>query len=274
MFKIMTRCLYTIFLAICLMVPFFKISAQEFLKLATTTSTYDTGLLDYIIPPFEKKHNLRVHIISVGTGKAIKLGENGDVDVILVHARQEEDKFVRNGFGVNRRDLMSNDFVIAGPESDPAGVKGLKNPVAALRKIYQARQLFVSRGDDSGTYKKELSLWNLAGLEPANRANSWYLETGQGQGATLRIADEKNSYILIDRSTYLVNKKHVRLKILFEGGEKLLNPYGIIAVNPDKHRYVKYKEAMKLIVWLISPECQEMINNFKLNGSNLFYKIN
>ncbi len=270
----MTRCLYTILFTLCLMVPFFKMSAQQFLKLATTTSTYDTGLLDHIIPPFEKKHNLRVHIVSVGTGKAIKLGENGDVDVILVHSRQEEDKFVRNGFGVNRRDLMSNDFVIAGPESDPAGVKRLKNPVAVLKKIYETKQLFVSRGDDSGTYKKELSLWHLAGLEPANRVNSWYLETGQGQGATLRIADEKNSYILIDRSTYHVNRKHVRLKILFEGGGKLLNPYGIIAVNPNKHKHVKYKEAMELINWLTSAECQEMIDDFKIDGVNLFYKIN
>ena len=264
--------IFAVFYTSFLLAPVPKLFPQEILKLAITTSTHDTGLLDYILPPFEKQHNLKVHLLSVGSGKAIKLGENGDVDMILVHARRAEDKFISEGFGVNRRDVMSNDFIIAGPENDPADIKGLNDPLEVLRKIYISKQIFVSRGDDSGTHMKEKALWKGAGLEPAARGNFWFLETGQGQGASLRIADEKNGYILLDRGTYLFNKKNIRLKILFEGGEKLLNPYSIIAVSPYKHDHVLYERAMALIAWMTSPECQEMINNYKVNGYKLFYK--
>ncbi len=249
-----------------------KLPGQDILKLATTTSTYETGLLDYILKPFEQKHNLKVHIISVGTGKAIKLAENGDVDIILVHARPAEEKFVNEGYGVNRRDVMYNDFVIVGPVEDPAGIKGLKSPVEAFKKIYAAKQIFASRGDDSGTHKKEKIFWKKAGLNPMPDRNSWYLESGQGQAATLRIADEKNGYMMLDRGTYLFNKDKIRLKVLVEGGKELLNPYGIIAVSPYRYPHVNYEDAMLLISWMTSPECQEMIAGFKVNGDILFHK--
>ncbi|MFC1496913.1 substrate-binding domain-containing protein [Verrucomicrobiota bacterium] len=242
--------------------------AEEILKLATTTSTYETGLLDYIFPPFEKKHDVKIHIISVGTGKAIKLGENGDVDVILVHARKAEDKFVENGFGVNRRDVMYNDFIIMGPANDPARISGLNNAGEALRKIYKAKQLFVSRGDDSGTHKKERSLWSKMKMSPSG---TWYLEVGQGMSATLRMADEKNAYVMLDRATYLFNKDKIRLKKLVEGDKDLLNPYGIIAVSPYKYKHVKYELAMSLIAWMTSPECQKMIKEYKKAGSQLYH---
>ena len=246
--------------------------AQQKLTMSTTTSTYETGLLDHILKPFEEKHNVKVHIISVGTGKAIRLAENGDADVILVHARKAEDKFVAEGYGVNRRDVMYNDFVVLGPENDPAGIKGMKNPAQAFSKIFKSGQTFLSRGDDSGTNKKEKLIWEKAGLNPNTEKNSWYLESGQGQAATLRIADEKNGYVMLDRGTYLFNKNSVRLKVLVEGGKNLLNPYGIIVVNPYRHKHANYEMAMALIMWITSPECQEMIGKFKVKGEVMFHK--
>jgi len=241
---------------------------DEILRLATTTSTYETGLLDHIFPPFEKKHKVKVHVISVGTGKAIKLGENGDVDVILVHARQAEDKFVKDGFGVNRRDVMHNDFVILGPEDDPAGITGLKDGKAALKKIAESQQPFVSRGDDSGTDKKEKELWAKLELVPGG---TWYLEAGQGMSATLRMADEKNGYVLVDRATYLDNKDSLRLKVLVEGDKDLSNTYGVIAVSPYRHKHAKYELALALVAWITAPECQKMIAGYKKAGEQLYY---
>ncbi|MBN1671835.1 MAG: substrate-binding domain-containing protein [Kiritimatiellae bacterium] len=241
--------------------------AEEILKLATTTSTYETGLLDYIFPPFEKKHDLKIHIISVGTGKAIKIAENGDVDVIMVHARKAEDKFVADGFGVNRRDIMYNDFLIMGPADDPAGITGLKDAKQALKKIAEAEATFVSRGDDSGTHKKERLLWGKVDYTPQG---AWYLEAGQGMSATLRMADEKNAYVMLDRATYLDNKDKVRLKVMVEGDKDLFNPYGVIAVSPYKYAHVKYEQAMALIAWLTSPECQQMIAGYKKGGEQLY----
>jgi len=242
--------------------------AQEILKLATTTSTYETGLLDYIFPLFEKEHNVKIHIISVGTGKAIKLGENGDVDIILVHARKAEDKFVNEGYGVNRRDVMYNNFLILGPKSDPARISGLKDAGEALRRISEAKQIFISRGDDSGTHKKERYLWSQSKVKPQGE---WYLEAGQGMSATLRMADEKDAYCFVDRATYLFNKGKIRLQLLVEGDKNLLNPYGVIAVSPYKYAHVKYEPAMALIAWLTSPRCQKMIANYKKAGAQLYY---
>lgn len=242
--------------------------AGEVLKLATTTSTYETGILDEIIPIFEKANDCRVHIISVGTGRAIKLGMNGDVDVILVHARSAEDEFVNNGYGIERKDVMYNDFIIIGPASDPSGVSGLVKVETALRRIREDGHVFVSRGDDSGTDKKEKSLWRRAGVVPEPE---WYLETGQGMAATLRIADEKDAYLLIDRATYLFNMETVRLIKHVEGGDGLFNPYGVIAINPKLHSHVNYKMAMLLIEWLVSPDCQAMINGYEINKKRLFY---
>ena len=244
------------------------VCAEETLRLATTTSTYETGLLDKLLPPFEKAQKVKVHVISVGTGKAIKLGENGDVDVILVHAREAEDKFVNGGFGLNRRDVMYNDFVIVGPKSDPAKVSGVKDVKTALRKIYEKQHAFVSRGDDSGTHKKEKSLWAKLGLVPGGR---WYLEVGQGMSAALRIADEKNGYVLVDRGTYLAQSDKLELKVLVEGGRDLVNPYGVIPVSPYRHKHAKYALATRLVAWLTSAECQKMISEFRKNGQQLFH---
>ena len=242
-------------------------SGEDVLKLATTTSTYETGLLDHIFPPFEEKTGCRVDIISVGTGKAIKIAQAGDVDVILVHARAAEERFVSEGFGVNRRDVMYNDFLLLGPVADPAGVAGLRDARQALGKIMATEQTFVSRGDDSGTHKKEMVLWRKAGREPAG---PWYLEAGQGMSATLTMADEKNAYVMLDRATYLFNRNRIRLVKLVEQDPDLLNPYGVIAVSPYRHPHVKYELAMALIAWVTSPECQQMIAQYKVKGEPLY----
>ncbi len=238
------------------------------IKLATTTSTDNSGLLDVLKPALMKAHGIELQIIPVGTGKAIKHGENGDVDVILVHARAAEDKFVADGFGVNRRDVMHNDFVILGPKEDPAGVGGGKDASAALTKIAGAKKDFVSRGDDSGTHKKEKSLWKAAGIEPSG---SWYLAAGQGMGACLTMANEKRAYVMSDRGTYLAYRDKIDLPVLVEGDPKLFNPYGVIAVNPEKHPHVKYDAVKTFIEWLTGKEAQALIAGYKRNGEQLFY---
>lgn len=239
----------------------------ERIRMATTTSTENSGLLYVLLPPFEKMFDVKVDVIAVGTGKALKLGENGDVDVVFVHAREAEDEFVRKGFGVNRRDVMYNDFIIVGPKEDPAGIRG-DDAVKALKKIIRKKWFFTSRGDESGTHKKEEKLWGLAGIKPKGR---WYLETGQGMGLTLQIADEKRAYCLVDRGTYIAYEKKVDLSILCEGDERLFNPYGIIAINPDRHPHVKYIHAMALIGWITSPEGRRIISEFKIEGKALFH---
>ncbi len=238
------------------------------IKMATTTSTDNSGLLGVLLPAFKAEHNVEVQIIAVGTGKAIKHGQNGDVDLILVHARAAEDKFVADGFGVNRRDVMHNDFVILGPQADPAGLKGTKDVAEALRKLATAKKDFVSRGDDSGTHKKEKSLWKAAGVAPSG---AWYLAAGQGMGACLTMANEKQAYVMTDRGTYLAYKDKIKLAILVEGDKRLFNPYGVIAVNPKKHAHVKYEAAMTFIDWLTSAEAQKLIGGFKRGGEQLFY---
>ncbi|MFZ3062204.1 MAG: substrate-binding domain-containing protein [Actinomycetota bacterium] len=229
------------------------------LILATTTSTQDTGLLDFLIPKFEKRYNIKVKTIAVGTGEALAMGQRGDADVLMVHSRKAEDQFVADGFGANRRDLMYNDFVIIGPESDPAGIKGSTDPSAAFKKITQSQATFVSRGDNSGTHKKEQSIWDKAGIKPSG---SWYVSAGQGMGETARITNEKQGYTLIDRGTYLALKKSLKLVILVENAKDLLNPYGVIAVNPAKFPKVHYVEAMLFIGWITSPDVQKMIGEF------------
>jgi tungstate transport system substrate-binding protein len=243
-------------------------AAERPLRLATTTSTYETGLLDRILPPFEAKHGVEVHVISVGTGKAMKIAENGDVDVILVHARQAEERFVQAGYGVNRRDVMYNDFLILGPRDDPAGIEGMEVGGGALARIAEREQMFASRGDDSGTHKKERDLWRKLGLSPDG---AWYLEVGQGMSATLRLADEKGAYVMTDRATYLASRSWLGLQKLVEGDPELFNPYGIIAVSPYRHAHAQYEEAMALIAWITSPACQELIGAFEKDGEQLFH---
>ncbi len=240
------------------------------LRMATTTSTENSGLLAVLIPPFEKRFGIDLDVVAAGTGKALKLGRNGDVDIVFVHAREAEDAFVNEGWGVNRRDVMYNDFIIIGPASDPAGIKGSADAAAALAKVRAANAAFVSRGDDSGTHKKELTLWQAAGVKPGTGA---YLETGQGMGQTLHIADEKRGYCLVDRGTYLAYSGKIDLKVLVEGDKRLYNPYGIIAVNPARHRHVKYLSAMAFIGWVTSLEGQKIIDTFRKKGKRLFHPM-
>jgi len=233
--------------------------AEERLKVSSTTSTDNTGLFQALNPPFEKRFGCRVDVVAVGTGKALKIGEMGDSDVVFVHSRPAEDAFVAAGHGVNRRDVMYNDFVIVGPTEDPAGIRGTGDAKKALMAVARTGALFISRGDDSGTHKKEKSLWKKAGIIPKGR---WYSEAGQGMGAVIQIANEKLAYTLADRGTYLAYKNKVSLKILCEGDPDLFNPYGIIAVNPAKHSHVNYVLAMAYIGWVTSPEGQKIIREF------------
>ncbi len=242
--------------------------AESRLRMSTTTSTDNSGLLGALLPPFEKAHELKVDVIAVGTGKALKLGENGDVDVVFVHARPAEDDFVEEGYGVNRRDVMHNDFVVVGPGDDPAGIQKAGSAEGAFRKLAEGKALFVSRGDDSGTHKKEKAIWKAAGVDPQG---SWYSEAGQGMGAVLQIADEKRGYALTDRGTFIAYGDKVDLQVLYEGDPILFNPYGIIAVNPAVHPHVNYQGAMALIAFVTGPEGQKIIKNYTMKGKQLFY---
>ena len=242
--------------------------ATEHLRLATTTSTENSGLLAELLPPFEKANDCQIDVIAVGTGKAIKLGQTGDVDVILVHARSREDKFVAEGYGVDRRDVMYNDFVLLGPASDPAGILGTKDIAAAMAKIAASKSTFVSRGDDSGTHTREKQLWKKAGVAPAG---DWYLEAGRGMGEVITMATERGGYTLSDRGTYIAYKTKTDLKIAVEGDKGLFNPYGVIMVNPAKHAHVKADLAKKFIDFLTSTEARKLITGYRKGGEQLFY---
>lgn len=241
------------------------------LILATTTSTDNSGLLDQLIPAFEKGTNIRVDVVAVGTGKALELGRNGDADILLVHAKPVELEFIDNGYGVNRREVMYNDFIILGPNSDPANIRGNSDVLAVFKKIAATKGTFISRGDDSGTNKKELSIWEEAGIEPQG---SWYQETGQGMGASLTIANEKQAYILTDRGTYLSYKDKLDLEILSEGDPLFFNLYGVMAVNPELHDGINYDGAMEFIEFIMSKKGQEIIRDFTVSGERLFNPLN
>jgi tungstate transport system substrate-binding protein len=242
--------------------------AQNVIKLSTTTSTENSGLLKFLLPAFEAKANSKVNVISVGTGKALELARNGDVDVTLVHARPSEDKFVAEGHGVNRRDVMYNDFIIVGPVHDPAGVKGGKDVIAAMKKIANSKAKFISRGDNSGTDQMERNYWKEAGTRPEGNA---YVSAGLGMGEVLNMAAELQGYTLTDRATYGAYKAKTGLTVLVEGDPKMFNPYGIIAVNPAKHPGINYKGAMQLVEWITSDEGQKKIAEFKVDGQQLFF---
>lgn len=238
--------------------------------LVSTTSTQDSGLLDVLLPAFTAKTGYAVQLVAVGSGQALKLGEQGNADVILLHSPAAEKDFVANGFGVDRRLVMHNDFVVVGPSMDPVGIRG-ENPIAALQKIFTSAATFVSRGDDSGTHVKELSLWKDAGLDPTGKA--WYLETGQGQGATLSIASEKGGYALTDRGTFLAYQAHVDLEILVEGDPFLLNVYHVITVNPAKFPNTNQDGAKAFTDFITSDEGQKIIGQFGVEtyGQPLFF---
>jgi tungstate transport system substrate-binding protein len=245
--------------------------AQSEIICSSTTSTENSGLFGYILPIFEKKTGIKVKVVARGTGAAIEMGKRGDADVAFVHAKEQELKAVEEGFFVDRHDVMYNDFVIIGPANDPAKIKGMKSAAEALKKI-AGTSSFVSRGDNSGTNTKELSLWKKVGIDP--KGQKWYLEVGQGMEKTQRIANEKRAYTLTDRGTWLATKDKDKLEmvIVLEGDPVLFNQYGVMAVNPAKFKHVKYKEAMEFINWIISKEGQQAIASFKDSfGNQLFY---
>jgi tungstate transport system substrate-binding protein len=285
MFKRILTPVLTLLLALVLIAGCSSNSAQEEAKqgqparekpqkqdviLATTTSTQDSGLLDVLIPEFEKKTGYKVKTIAVGTGQALEMGKKGEADVLLVHAPKAEKELVDSGVGINYRLVMHNDFIVVGPENDPAGVKSAQNTVEAFKKIAQTRSTFVSRGDESGTHKKEKDIWKEAGITPGGK---WYQEAGTGMGNTLNIASEKGGYTLSDRATYLANQKHLKLKILYEGDKTLLNIYHVMQVNPEKFSKVNAEGAKAFVDFMVSPETQQMIGKFGVDkyGQPLFF---
>jgi tungstate transport system substrate-binding protein len=242
------------------------------LILATTTSTQDSGLLDLLVPLFEEQTGYSVKVIAVGTGQALEMGQQGNADVLLVHAPASEKTFMADGYGTDRFLVMHNDFIIVGPDSDPAGIKGGMVAADALTRIYETGSPFISRGDKSGTHSKELALWKAAGLDPAMEKPAWYSESGQGMGATLTIASEKEAYTITDRATYLATKANLELELLVEKDNILLNVYHVMTVNADKWPKVNYLGAISVAQWLIEPSTQELIAEFGVDeyGEPLF----
>jgi len=244
-------------------------AAEKILKMATTTSTQDSGLLEVLVPEFKKDTGYTLNVIAVGSGQAMEMGAKGDVDVLLVHSRAAEDKFVADGFGVNRKDVMHNDFIVIGPANDPAKIKGMTDSVAAFKKIAESKSTFLSRGDKSGTNTKELDIWKKAAITPAG---DWYKNVGKGMGDTFRMADEMQGYTLIDRATYLALKDKYKLVIVVEKDKPLLNPYGVISVNKDKFPNVDMEGANKFGEWITSEKIQKLIADFGKDkfGESLF----
>ena len=244
---------------------------EKSITVASTTSTENSGLFGYLLPIFKSETGIDVRVVAVGTGQAIRMAMKGDADVLLVHRRASEEKFVSEGYGVERVPLMHNDFVIVGPASDPAGIKGRTNPAAALGRIRSQRAIFVSRGDDSGTHKRELSFWTELGAEPGDDDADWYRESGAGQGATLNIASELDGYCLSDRATWVKFGNKRNLEILVEGDPKLLNPYSLILVSSEKYPHVKAAEGQPFSDWLTSEHGQQVIAASRVDGQQLFF---
>ncbi len=241
---------------------------DKFIVVSSTTSTENSGLFKHILPMFEQESGVHVRVVAQGTGQALDMGRRGDCDVVFVHNKTAELKMVREGWFVNRHDVMYNDFVVVGPKDDPAGVKGMKDAVAALKKIAAGSAPFASRGDKSGTHSAELRLWKAAGIAPAG---SWYRETGSGMGATLNIASGMNAYALTDRGTWLSFGNRGDLALLVEGDRRLFNQYGVMLVNPAKHAHVKKDSGQAFIDWLVSPAGQSAIAAYKIGGEQLFF---
>lgn len=241
---------------------------RGYILLATTTSTYDSGLLDALIPVFTAETGIEVRVLSRGTGQALELGQRGDADVLLVHDRASELKLVAEGFFTDRYDVMYNDFVVVGPLEDPAGIAGMQSAVEALAAIAEGGYSFISRGDDSGTHRLEIRLWGQAGVTPEG---AWYFAVGQGMGDTLRVANEKKAYTIVDRATYLSLKDKLDLKIVIQGDPLLFNQYGVMAVNPEKHPHVQYRQALQFIEFITSVKGRELTDAFKIGGETLFF---
>jgi tungstate transport system substrate-binding protein len=247
------------------------IGQDKFITVASTTSTENSGLFGHLLPIFQEKTGIEVRVVAVGTGQAIELARNGDADVLFVHHKPSEEKFVADGFGVERHEVMYNDFAIVGPAGDPAGIKGDKDVVDAMNRIAAAEAPFASRGDDSGTHKAELALWQEAGVDVAGASGTWYRETGSGMGPTLNTAAGMDAYALTDRGTWLSFDNRQNLAILVEGDPRLFNQYGIILVNPAKHPHVKAEFGQTFIDWVLSDEGQDAIGAFKINGQQAFF---
>jgi tungstate transport system substrate-binding protein len=245
--------------------------AQRFITVASTTSTEQSGLFKHLLPVFEQRTGIEVRVVALGTGQALDLARRGDADVVFVHARAAEEEFVREGHGVQRFPVMYNDFVIIGPRSDPARIAGGTDTLDALRKIKASGAAFVSRGDRSGTHIAEVDLWTAAGVNIENDKGPWYRETGQGMGPALNTAASMNAYLLADRATWLAFRNRGELAILVEGDKRLLNQYGVMLVNPDKHAHVKRAEGQAFIDWLVSAQGQAAIAGYEIDGEQLFF---
>lgn len=245
--------------------------AQQFITVASTTSTEQSGLFKHILPLFQQQSGIEVRVVALGTGQALDLARRGDADVVLVHAKTAEEEFVREGHGVRRFPIMYNDFVVIGPQSDPARIAGGADTLEALRKIAASSAPFVSRGDHSGTHIAELNLWTMAGIDIELKKGAWYRETGQGMGPALNTASSMNAYLLADRATWLAFKNRGELAILVEGDKRLMNQYGVMLVNPDKHPSVKRAEGQAFVDWLVSPRGQAAIASYEIDGEQLFF---
>lgn len=243
----------------------------RFITVSSTTSTTDSGLFNHVLPAFQRATGIEVRVVSQGTGQALDTGRRGDADVVFVHAKAQEERFVAEGFGVERQPVMYNDFVLIGPRQDPAGIKGSPDTLVALQRIRQRQAAFISRGDRSGTHQAELSLWQAAGIDLAQARGPWYREIGQGMGAALNISGAVGAYVLADRATWLNFRNRGELQILVEGDRRLFNQYGVILVNPARHAHVKKEDGQRFIEWLIGPEGQRIINEYRINGEQLFF---
>ena len=246
-------------------------ATDKSIVVASTTSTQDSGLFGHLLPLFKKHAGIEVRVVAQGTGQALDTGRRGDADVVFVHARSQEEKFVADGFGVRRYPVMYNDFILVGPKANPAGINDTKDIVAALKAIKSKEIAFISRGDKSGTHTAELNLWKAAGIDVAQNRGTWYKEIGQGMGAALNTASASNAYLLTDRGTWLAFKNRGDLVVAVEGDNRLFNQYGVTLVNPEKHKHVKKDLGQAFIDWLISPEGQRAIADYKIDGQQLFF---
>lgn len=243
----------------------------RYITVSSTTSTTDSGLFNHLLPAFRRAAGVEVRVVSQGTGQALDTGRRGDADVVFVHARALEERFVAEGFGIERKPVMYNDFVLIGPKADPAGVRGGRDIVAALQRIRERSSPFVSRGDRSGTHAAELNLWQAAGIDIAQARGLWYREIGQGMGAALNTSQAMGAYVLSDRATWLNFRNRGDLEIVVEGDQRLFNQYGVILVNPQRHPHVKREDGQRFIDWLVGPEGQRTINEYRINGEQLFF---
>ena len=263
-------CLITI-LASQVFIPWSANASERFIVVASTTSTENSGLYSFVLPRFSEQTGIEVRVVAVGTGQALYIAQNGDADVLLVHHRPSEEQFISQGHGVTRYDLMYNDYILVGPRDDPASVLFAANVIGAVQRIATNKSLFVSRGDDSGTHKKELELWNQSGIDTTKVADGWYQATGSGMGGTLNMASALDAYTLTDRATWLKFGNKGRLDILFQSEPPLFNPYGIILVNPEKHPHIKTRDGQTFIEWMLSEAGQTLIADYRILGQQAFF---